>query len=72
VHARVAFLSQLLLMSVPAASEPNPRLFEAAVEATEEAVINSLFAATPTDGNGHHVDALPVDQVVKLYRRARR
>jgi D-aminopeptidase len=47
-------------------------LFEAAVEATEEAVINSLFAATPTDGNGHHVDALPVDAVVKLYRRARR
>jgi D-aminopeptidase len=47
-------------------------LFEAAVEATEEAVINSLFAATPTDGNGHHVDALPVDAVVKLYRRSRR
>ena len=46
-------------------------LFEAAVEATEEAVINSLFAATPTDGNGHHVDALPVDQVIRLYRRAR-
>ena len=47
-------------------------LFEAATEATEEAVINSLFAATTTDGNGHHVDALPVDQVIKLYRRARR
>jgi D-aminopeptidase len=47
-------------------------LFEATVEATEEAVINSLFAATSTDGNGHHVDALPVDQVIKLYRRARR
>jgi D-aminopeptidase len=47
-------------------------LFEAAVEAAEEAAINSLFAATPMDGNGHHVDALPVDQVVKLYRRARR
>lgn len=46
-------------------------LFEAAVEASEEAVINSLFAATPTDGNGHHVDALPVAEVVKLYRRAR-
>lgn len=54
---------------------PNDRispLFEAAVEATEEAVINSLFAATATDGNGHHVDALPVEQVLKLYRRARR
>ena len=46
-------------------------LFEAAVEATEEAVINSLFAATPMDGNGRHVDALPVDEVVKLYRKAR-
>lgn len=47
-------------------------LFEAAAEATEEAVINSLFAATATDGNGHHVDALPVDQVVRLYRKSRR
>ena len=47
-------------------------LFEAAVEATEEAVINSLFAATSTDGNGHHIDALPVDKVIKLYRKARR
>ena len=47
-------------------------LFEAAVEAAEEAAINSLFAATATDGNGHHIDALPVDRVVKLYERARR
>ena len=47
-------------------------LFEAAVEAAEEAAINSLFAATTMDGNGHHVDALPVDEVIKLTRRARR
>jgi len=47
-------------------------LFEAAVEAAEEAAINSLFAATPMDGNGHHVDALPVGEVVKLYKRERR
>lgn len=47
-------------------------LFEAAVESAEEAAINSLFAATPMDGNGHHIDALPVDEVIKLYRRARR
>lgn len=46
-------------------------LFEAAVEASEEAVVNSLFAATPVDGNGHHVDALPIDDVLRLYRRAR-
>jgi D-aminopeptidase len=47
-------------------------LFEAAVEAAEEAAINSMFAATPMDGNGHHIDALPLDQVLKLYRKARR
>ena len=47
-------------------------LFEAAVEAAEEAAINSLFAATPMDGNGRHIDALPVDEVVKLYKRERR
>jgi D-aminopeptidase len=47
-------------------------LFEAAVEATEEAVINSLFAATAMDGAQGHIDALPVDEVVKLHRRARR
>jgi D-aminopeptidase len=47
-------------------------LFEAAVEAAEEAAINSLFAATPMNGNGRHIDALPVDKVIKLYKRARR
>lgn len=47
-------------------------LFEAVVEAAEEAAINSLFAATPMDGNGRHIDALPIDEVVKLYKRARR
>jgi D-aminopeptidase len=46
-------------------------LFEAAVEAAEEAAINSLFAATPMDGNGRHIDALPVEKVVELYKRAR-
>jgi D-aminopeptidase len=48
-------------------------LFEAVTEATEEAVINSLFAATAMDGDqGHHIDALPIDKVVTLYRRSRR
>jgi D-aminopeptidase len=47
-------------------------LFEAAVEAAEEAAINSLFAGTSMDGDqAHHIDALPVNEVVKLYRRAR-
>ena len=46
-------------------------LFEAAVEAAEEAAINSMFAATAVDGNGHRIDALPVKQVVKLFKEAR-
>jgi D-aminopeptidase len=59
----------------PAIDLPNDAmspLFEAAVEATEEAVINSLFAATSVDGMQGHVDALPVKEVIRLYRRSRR
>ena len=47
-------------------------LFEAAVEATEEAVINSLFAAQPMEGARGRIEALPVNKVVDLYRRSRR
>jgi D-aminopeptidase len=59
----------------PIVDLPNDRispLFEAVVEAAEEAAINSMFAATAMDGNGRHIDALPVDEVVKLYKRARK
>ncbi len=42
-------------------------LFMAAIEATEEAIINSLFAAESLTGrNGHQIKALPVDQVLAL------
>lgn len=54
------------------ANEQMSPLFQATVEATEEAVINSLFAAREMDGARGRVEALPVDEVVKLYRRARR
>lgn len=46
-------------------------LFMAAIEATEEAIINSLFAAQTTTGDqGHQVDALPVEKVVEILRKA--
>lgn len=46
-------------------------LFMAAIEATEEAIINSLFAAqTLTGDQGHRVEQLPVDKVVDLIRKA--
>jgi len=42
-------------------------LFLAAIEATEEAIINSLFAAEDMTGrDGHQIKALPIDEVINL------
>ncbi|MDR9364453.1 MAG: P1 family peptidase [Balneolaceae bacterium] len=50
-------------------SEMTP-LFLAAVEATEEAILNSLFQAkTMTGWNGHTQEALPVDKVMEILER---
>jgi D-aminopeptidase len=44
-------------------------IFLAVVEATEEAVLNSLFRAAPVSGfQGHQADALPIDEVLGLLR----
>ena len=39
--------------------------FQATIDATEEAIINSLFAAETLEGNAYKVEALPVDEVLK-------
>ena len=44
-------------------------LFLAAIEATEEAVYNSLFRATTTSGRGHTVEALPIDRVTTILKK---
>lgn len=67
---------------VPAQSERNlPRslkilgndamspLFLAVIEATEEAIYNSLFRATTTTGRGRTVEALPLDRTLELLRK---
>jgi D-aminopeptidase len=42
-------------------------LFAAAIEATEEAIINSLFKAETMIGkDGHAIKALPIDEVLKM------
>ena len=46
-------------------------LFQAVVEATEEAVINALFATESMDGHQGRIEALPVDEVVRLHRGRR-
>jgi D-aminopeptidase len=43
-------------------------LFQGVVEATEEAIYNSLFAATTERANGNTVEALPVDEVLRFLR----
>jgi len=44
-------------------------LFQAVIEATEEAVLNSLFKATTVTGNGRTVEALPLDKVRDVMKR---
>jgi D-aminopeptidase len=44
-------------------------LFVAAIEATEEAVYNSLFRAVTTTGRGRTVEALPLDKTLDILRR---
>jgi D-aminopeptidase len=44
-------------------------LLAAVIDATEEAVLNSLFMARTVEGNGVRVEALPVDQVVMEWKR---
>jgi D-aminopeptidase len=63
-------------LRVTSATGPQPRtalptdsvspLFEAVMDATEEAVYNSLLKATTTTGNGRTVDAVPIDRLQAL------
>ena len=46
-------------------------LFEAAVEATEEAIYNSIFQATTVTGNGHTAEAIPLDKVRQILAKYR-
>jgi D-aminopeptidase len=43
-------------------------LFEAAIEATEEAIYNSMFKAVSITGNGHTIEALPIEKTEKILR----
>jgi D-aminopeptidase len=43
-------------------------LFLAAIEATEEAIYNSMLRATTTTGHGHTVEALPIEKTTDILR----
>ncbi len=44
-------------------------LFEAAIEATEEAIYNSMFRACEMQGRGHTVKALPIKETMEILRK---
>jgi D-aminopeptidase len=44
-------------------------LFPAVIEATEEAIYNSLFRAETTTGNGRTIEALPLESTLETLRR---
>lgn len=44
-------------------------LFLAVIEATEEAIYNSLFKATTMTGRGRTVEALPIEKTVEILRK---
>ena len=44
-------------------------LFLAVIEATEEAIYNSLFKATTITGRGRTVEALPMDRTLEILRK---
>lgn len=51
------------------ANEQMTALFQAVVEATEEAIYNSLLAATTVTGNGRTVEAIPLERVREILAR---
>jgi D-aminopeptidase len=51
------------------ANDATSPLFLAVIEATEEAIYNSLFKATTTSGRGRTVEALPLDRTVEILRK---
>ena len=51
------------------ANDATSPLFLAVIEATEEAIYNSLFRATTTSGRGRTVEALPLDRTIEILRK---
>ncbi len=65
IHSQSKALTQATELLTNDATSP---LFEAVIEATEEAIYNSMFRATTMTGNGHTIEALPIDKTVEILR----
>jgi D-aminopeptidase len=68
IHSKAQDLTQTFTFLRDDALSP---LFLATIEATEEAIIDSLFEATSTTGReGHRAEALPLDKVKAMIKAA--
>jgi D-aminopeptidase len=68
IHARDKALTRNMDVMANDAMSP---LFLAVIEATEEAVYNSMLKATTMTGNGHTVEALPIEKTVEILKEHR-
>jgi len=59
------------LVTTELANEEMSAVFQATVEAVEEAIYNSIFMATTVTGNGRTVEAIPLDRVREILARYR-
>ncbi|HYZ86798.1 MAG TPA: P1 family peptidase [Bryobacteraceae bacterium] len=66
----VAFSTIRNPTTIVANDEMSP-LFTAVIEATEEAIYNSLFKAVTTRGNGRTVEALPLERTIEVLKQYR-
>jgi D-aminopeptidase len=71
---RVPYNSKESLLSVQVLNNDDTSpIFMAAIEATEEAIINSLFAATTVSGmDGHTVESIPINKVMEILKKYNR
>ncbi|MBY0373666.1 MAG: P1 family peptidase [Bryobacteraceae bacterium] len=56
---------------LPESAADVSRLFPAVIDATEEAIYNSLFRAETTKSNGRTLEALPLDKVLPILRQGK-
>ena len=68
IHATDKALTRTVDVMTNEAMSP---LFLAVIEVTEEAVYNSMFKATTMTGNGHTVEALPIEKTVEILKEHR-
>ena len=74
LDSRIQHQPENSVKSIPSLhNDYTSQLFLAAIEATEEAVLNSLTMATTVRGNeGHQVEAIPLDKLKELLKKYNR